>query len=86
MRELTRDVCTNASSDAKFVHHGCKQRHNQSSKEDNQSINQSICQSNVPAPQKAISDLPHWICSNPVPMQCAPVLQADEMLKDGPCV
>jgi hypothetical protein len=26
-----------------------------------------------------------WICSMPTPMQCAPVEQAEEIEKDGPC-
>ena len=34
---------------------------------------------NLPAPQKAISLFPSWICSKPVPMQWAPVLQALEI-------
>mmetsp|Transcript_10719 Transcript_10719/g.16266 ORF Transcript_10719/g.16266 Transcript_10719/m.16266 type:complete len:232 (+) Transcript_10719:786-1481(+) len=37
-----------------------------------------------PAPQNAISDFPIKICSNPVPMQWAPVLQALEIEKLGP--
>mmetsp|Transcript_22509 Transcript_22509/g.41928 ORF Transcript_22509/g.41928 Transcript_22509/m.41928 type:complete len:291 (-) Transcript_22509:264-1136(-) len=37
-----------------------------------------------PAPQKAMSALPSWICSIPVPMQCAPVEHADEMDQEGP--
>lgn len=33
-----------------------------------------------------MSALPSWICSMPVPMQWAPVLQAELMEYDGPCV
>ena len=32
-----------------------------------------------PAPQNAMSLFPSWICSIPVPMQCAPVEHAEEM-------
>mmetsp|Transcript_58622 Transcript_58622/g.117744 ORF Transcript_58622/g.117744 Transcript_58622/m.117744 type:complete len:320 (-) Transcript_58622:15-974(-) len=38
-----------------------------------------------PAPANTMSALPSWICSIPVPMQCAPVEHADEIEYDMPC-
>jgi hypothetical protein len=37
----------------------------------------SVQSSSSPPPAKTMSCLPHWICSAPLPMQCAEVEQAE---------
>ena len=41
--------------------------------------------SNSPDPQNMTSCFPNWICSMPMPMECAPVEHADDTEYDSPC-
>jgi hypothetical protein len=38
---------------------------------------ESVQSSSSPPPANTMSCLPHWICSTPLPMQCAEVEQAE---------